>query len=84
MPHIVARLAAALVLAPTIAGAQDQADLAKASQNPVADLISLPFQNNVLFGVGPGARMVLQSRAAAIAAPKALVAQGQLSLDQAR
>ena len=33
--------------------AQDQADLAKASQNPVADLISLPFQDNVLFGVGP-------------------------------
>ena len=33
--------------------AQDQADLAKASQNPVADLISLPFQNNTFFGVGP-------------------------------
>ena len=27
--------------------------LAKASQNPVADLISLPFQNNLNFGVGP-------------------------------
>jgi hypothetical protein len=34
------------------AKAQDQ-DLAKASQNPVADLISLPLQNNTLFGVGP-------------------------------
>ena len=29
------------------------ADLAKAAQNPVAAMISLPFQNNVLFGVGP-------------------------------
>ena len=27
--------------------------LAKASQNPVADLISLPLQDNVYFGVGP-------------------------------
>ena len=29
-------------------------ELAKAAQNPVADLISLPFQNNTNFGVGPG------------------------------
>jgi hypothetical protein len=28
-------------------------ELAKATQNPVADLISLPFQNNINFGVGP-------------------------------
>jgi hypothetical protein len=34
--------------------AQDQADLAKAAQNPVAAMISLPVQNNTLFGVGPG------------------------------
>ncbi len=27
--------------------------LAKAAQNPVADLISIPFQNNLNFGVGP-------------------------------
>jgi hypothetical protein len=33
--------------------AQEQADLAKAAQNPVAAMISLPFQNNTLFGVGP-------------------------------
>jgi hypothetical protein len=33
--------------------AQDQADLAKAAQNPVAAMISLPFQNNTLFGIGP-------------------------------
>jgi hypothetical protein len=29
------------------------ADLAKAAQNPVGDLISVPFQYNVNFGVGP-------------------------------
>ncbi|WP_205772450.1 hypothetical protein [Microvirga calopogonii] len=28
-------------------------DLAKAAQNPIADLISLPFQNNFNFNVGP-------------------------------
>ena len=33
--------------------AQDQADLAKASQNPVAAMISLPLQNNTFFGIGP-------------------------------
>ena len=44
---------AGLVALSPIALAQDQADLAKASQNPVADLISLPFQNNTFFGVGP-------------------------------
>lgn len=35
-----------------VATAQD-ADLAKAAQNPVGDLISVPFQLNVNFGVGP-------------------------------
>jgi hypothetical protein len=34
--------------------AQSEADLAKQSQNPVASLIALPFQNNTFFGVGPG------------------------------
>ena len=29
------------------------AALAKAAQNPVADLISVPFQNNTNFGIGP-------------------------------
>ena len=33
--------------------AEDVADIAKAAQNPVASLISLPFQNNLNFGVGP-------------------------------
>lgn len=32
----------------------DMGDLAKTSQNPVGDLVSLPFQNNTTFGFGPG------------------------------
>ncbi len=32
---------------------QSDSELAKATQNPVANLISLPFQNNTNFGVGP-------------------------------
>jgi hypothetical protein len=44
---------AALLPLTSAAFAQDQADLAKAAQNPVAAMISLPFQNNILFGVGP-------------------------------
>jgi len=34
-------------------GEQSAAELAKATQNPVADLISLPFQNNTNFNFGP-------------------------------
>jgi len=35
------------------ASTNSTADLAKAAQNPVADMISLPFQNNFNFNVGP-------------------------------
>jgi hypothetical protein len=35
------------------AGENLEEELAKAAQNPVADLISLPFQNNTNFGYGP-------------------------------
>lgn len=33
--------------------AQDEADLAKAAQNPVVSMYSLPFQYNSIYGVGP-------------------------------
>ena len=36
------------------AAAGTEEDLAKATQNPVADLISVPFQNNFTFPTGPG------------------------------
>lgn len=43
--------------APSAAPPQDEANavaaLAAAAQNPIANLISLPFQNNTNFGVGP-------------------------------
>jgi len=38
---------------PRLAWTQDEAELAKKTQNPVSDLISLPFQNNTNFGIGP-------------------------------
>lgn len=37
----------------TSAGADAQEDLAKESQNPIGNIISLPFENNLNFGVGP-------------------------------
>ena len=46
-----------LVLVHSVNAATD-ADLAKQSQNPVANIISLPFENNASFDVGPsGKRM---------------------------
>lgn len=53
-----------LLLLGTVAMAQNQEstdkeqgeDLQKAIQNPIANLISLPFQNNIDFGVGPDER----------------------------
>jgi len=37
--------------------AQDAADLAKQTQNPVADLMTVPFEHNSNFGVGPRDRV---------------------------
>jgi len=42
---------ASLCVVPT--HAQDSADLAKQSQNPLGTMISLPFENNLLFNIGP-------------------------------
>ena len=44
---------AVLVSAPAAAQEQDAASLAKAAQNPIANMISMPFQDNVNFGTGP-------------------------------
>jgi len=45
----------ALVFSVFSAAAQEQgeSDLAKQSQNPIGNLVSLPFQNNTSFGIGP-------------------------------
>jgi hypothetical protein len=37
--------------------AEDAGDLAKQTQNPVSDLISIPFQYNMHFGTGLNNRM---------------------------
>ena len=50
---LVVLLGLVLACAPRPGWAEDDGDLAKKTQNPVADLISVPFQNNVNFGVGP-------------------------------
>lgn len=42
-----------LLARPAAGQSSSEEDLAKAAQNPIAALISLPFQNNTLFGVGP-------------------------------
>ena len=38
---------------PTDGNAAGDGDLARAVQNPVSDLIRLPYQNNINFDVGP-------------------------------
>ena len=43
----------AAAFAPPSVFAEGEEDLAKQSQNPVADVVSVPFENNVLFGLGP-------------------------------
>jgi hypothetical protein len=44
--------------------AQDDTELAKKAQNPIADMISVPFQSNINFGVGPqdGVQYILSSQ----------------------
>ncbi len=48
-----ALLATMFLTAHTPAHAADEDKLRKAAQNPVADLISLPFKNTTIFGIGP-------------------------------
>ncbi len=42
-----------LIAAPLWAAEQDSEELAKAAQNPIANMISVPFQNNLNFNYGP-------------------------------
>ncbi|MBT8372954.1 MAG: hypothetical protein KJO34_18465, partial [Deltaproteobacteria bacterium] len=51
---LAALIVLALVVIPGTARAEDQAtqDLAKASQNPISTLISVPFENNTTFNNG--------------------------------
>src|SRR5208283_251275 len=50
---VVMLIALVLITAPAWAEEQSEEELAKAAQNPIANMISLPFQNNTNFNVGP-------------------------------
>ena len=45
--------AGVFVLGPDAQAGETESELAKKTQNPVADLISIPIQNNMNFGMGP-------------------------------
>ena len=45
-----------LFIITNVVQADEEEDLAKQTQNPVADLISVPFQNNTNFNLGPNNR----------------------------
>ena len=45
-------LTVAVLIATSAAHAQQGEDLREAAQNPIADLISVPFQNNTNFDIG--------------------------------
>ena len=51
-------LALVMFGAPVFADEESATELAKQTQNPVADLISVPFQNNFNFNAGPNERNV--------------------------
>src|SRR5690349_7748542 len=48
----IAALAAAVLMSSWAAHAQEGDNLREAAQNPIADLISLPLQNNTNFNIG--------------------------------
>jgi hypothetical protein len=63
-PRHIALLGLLLVLGSPARAQQSNEALAKAAQNPVANLISVPFQDNINFNVGPQEKTqnVLNSR----------------------
>ena len=51
--RLITALAIMAVLAIPALAEMNQEELAKAAQNPVANMISLPLQNNTNFGIDP-------------------------------
>ena len=54
---LVFTMTAVQAMAQTKGKAESTEELQKAAQNPVADIISIPLQNNFNFGVGPQDKM---------------------------
>jgi hypothetical protein len=54
-PHLIVLVSSFFIIATSTVYGQEakNSDLAKKTQNPISDLISLPFQNNTNFGIGP-------------------------------
>ena len=50
---VVAVILATLMALPLLAAAQDEAELARETENPLADLVTVPLQHNWDFGIGP-------------------------------
>jgi hypothetical protein len=49
----VSAFALGLILAPSARAELSAVELAKLAQNPIANLVSVPFQNNAKFDFGP-------------------------------
>jgi hypothetical protein len=56
--------------------AQDESELAKQSQNPVSDLINVPFQNNFSFGAGSKDKMIYVGCPEVVMTPDSAVEAG--------
>ena len=54
---IACALALVVLFLATAGHAEEDTELAKQSQNPVANIISIPFENNLYFDVGPSEEM---------------------------
>ncbi len=52
-PFLVVSILGSSVSAASAGAQSESSDLAKVSQNPIGNIISLPLQNNTSFGIGP-------------------------------
>jgi hypothetical protein len=80
-----AALLAALIAAPSAHAEMSAEDLAKIAQNPVGNLISVPFQKNACFNFGPldGTQNVLNFQLATCEQPnRRLLQRGESGLCQ--
>jgi len=51
--HLAVAILAGAISAASAGAESDKRELAKKSQNPIGNMVSLPFQNNTSFGIGP-------------------------------